>query len=409
MGIRPVVVEPRFQHYAWGDLEFIPKLYGIRGDNQPYAEAWLGAHKSSPSSARVGDTKVSLDELIATDPERFLGPECHSQFGELPYLVKVLSAARPLSIQVHPSRAQAIAGYRRESAAAIPLDSPHRIYRDKNHKPEVLIALTRFWALCGFRPVTEIARSLDQASGIARILPAYDNTPDWLEHLLTVYFSLPDSEISPALTEWIEGLSRSEADFGPDTRGYWALRCHDLFSRKDRPDRGLLFVLLLNLIILEPWQALFLEAGTPHTHLSGSGIEVMANSDNVLRGGLTPKHIDVGEFLKTLRFESANPIVIRSAERSSEGGNFYRTPAEEFQVERLTIAPGTASSVQTAHGPILLMFLSRQPGARLIVRSQKYTLELSSAGSCMLPHAAEYEFQADSPGEVIRVVVPGHS
>jgi phosphomannomutase len=394
----PIVIDPRFQHYAWGDREFIPNLYGIESSNQPYAEAWLGAHKLCPSAARIGSDIMPLDQLIERDPARFLGEDIHSEFGELPYLVKVLSAARPLSIQVHPSRAQAVAGYRRENEAGIPLDSPLRNYRDTHHKPEIFVALTQFRALSGFRPLAEIAEALDRAGKIGRVLPAYDARPDWLERLVTAYLSLPDSTILPALTEWLTLLSRSKTTFGPDAPEHWALECHRLFSSEDRPDRGLLFTLLLNLIVLEPWQALFLEAGTPHAYLSGSGIEVMANSDNVLRGGLTPKHIDVSEFLKIVRFESGAPFVIRSGP--------YRTPAEEFEFERLPIAGGMPSAAHAASGPVMLMFLSKQSDARLTIRSEKHTVALGTAGSCILPHGATYELQADSPGDLVRISVP---
>ena len=405
----PVEIDPVFQHYAWGDPDFIPKFYGITGQHQPYAEAWLGAHKVFPLPAWVGNTRTSLDRLIVSVSDLFLGEEVNLEFGELPYLVKVLSAARPLSIQVHPSRAQAVAGYRRETAAKIPLDSPLRSYRDRSHKPEILIALTKFRALSGFRPAAEIAAALDRAGQIAALLPPYDGKPDWLERLVRAYFAVTDGELLPALTAWIEDLSKAGAGFGPDNPEYWALRCNDLFSSRDRPDRGLFFVLLLNLIVLEPWQALFLEAGTPHAYLSGSAIEVMANSDNVLRGGLTPKHLDIDEFLEILRFESGKPLVIRSAELASSGDRFYRTPAEEFEVERLSLETRAHGVSETARGPVLIMFLGQQPEARLAVRAGEKTLELSPGGSCMLPHGTEYQLHSSGQGEILRVAVPGRS
>lgn len=402
----PIVIEPRFQHYAWGDLEFIPKLYGIPSSNRPYAEAWLGAHKLSPSPARAGGESMPLDQLIESDPASFLGPELHREFGELPYLVKVLSAARPLSIQVHPSGAQAAAGYRRENAAAIRLDSPTRNYRDTRHKPEILVALTQFRALSGFRPVTEITEALDRAGEIGRLLPSYDAKPDWLERLVTAYMLLPDGVILPALQEWIERLSQSTVTFGPDVPEHWALECHRLYSGEGGPDRGLLFVLLLNLIVLEPWQALFLEAGTPHAYLSGSGIEVMANSDNVLRGGLTPKHIDVSEFLKILRFESGVPFVIRSTEMTNEGAAFYRTSAEEFEFERFSLDAGISCPDYTARGPVMLMFLPKQPGTTLAVRSEGQTVVLGAAESCIFPDGTAYGLQPSGPGNLVRISVP---
>ena len=296
---RPIAIFPRFHHYGWGDSEFIPLLFGLAPGDVPYAEAWLGAHKVAPSSAMLSGEEQPLDQLIASNPEDLLGHACQSGFGELPYLVKLLSAAQPLSIQVHPSKSEAIAGYRRESAAMIPLNSARRNYRDSNSKPEILIALTPFWALAGFRPAAEIATAIKGIRSLARLLPPFDSKPDWLERLVAVYFGLSESVLVPALTEWVEMLADSSDTFGQHTWEFWALRCHRLFQRDGRPDRGVFFVPLLNLIRLERWQALFLDPGTPHAYLLGSGIEVMANSDNVLRGGLTPKHVDVDEFLRS--------------------------------------------------------------------------------------------------------------
>jgi phosphomannomutase len=401
----PIALDPQFQHYAWGDREFIPRLFGFEGKPLPYAEAWLGAHRLSPSAAHNGDETVALDRLIARDPVRFLGAEVHSQFAELPYLVKILSAARPLSIQVHPSRAQAIAGLRRENAASIPLDSASRNYRDSNHKPELLVALTPFRALVGFRPAGEIRDALQRAAELRRLLPAWDNAPEWIERLVKAYFALPDGELLPALSAWLKRLALQADSFGQNDPEYWALECHRWFSG-DHPDRGILFTLLLNLIALEPWQALFLEAGTPHAYLSGAGIEVMANSDNVLRGGLTSKHVDVAEFQKILRFESTSPFVIRTAQSEGEGSLLYRTAAEEFEVERFPIVAGGSVPSQPARGPVLLMYLGKGESNHLTVRSAGRETRLSTAGSCILENDSTYELMADGPGDVVRVSVP---
>ena len=402
----PIPIEPQFQHYAWGDRQFIPGLYGIEGKGLPYAEAWLGAHPLSPSPAQVGNKTMALDQFIASDPAQFLGAEVHSRFGELPYLIKVLSAARPLSIQVHPSRIQAIAGYGREDAASIPVDSPLRNYRDSHHKPEILVALTQFRALVGFRPAAEIAAALQRAEEIRRLLPVYDDRPDWIERLVKAYLLLPDTALLPALANWLRRLSLSTHTRDQNDPEHWVLECHHCFSSGDRPDRGLLFPLLLNLIVLEPWQALFLEAGTPHAYLSGSGIEVMANSDNVLRGGLTSKHVDVHEFLKTLRFGSRVPFVIRTAGATREGTALYRTPAEEFELERVPITAGMPITAPPARGPVVLIFLGKQPGDRLTVRSGDRTVSLGMAGSCILANDTTYELLPDGAGDLLRVSVP---
>jgi phosphomannomutase len=399
---QPIVILPRFQHYGWGDSEFIPLLFGLTPGNVPYAEAWLGAHKIAPSPARLSGEEHSLDQLIASRPEGFLGHACQSGFGELPYLVKVLSAAQPLSIQVHPSKSEAIAGYRRESAAMIPLNSARRNYRDSNSKPEILIALTPFWALAGFRPAAEIATAIKGIRSLARLLPPFDGKPDWLERLVAAYFGLSESVLVPALTEWVEMLADSSDTFGQHTWELWALRCHRLFQRDGRPDRGVFFVPLLNLIRLERWHALFLDAGTPHAYLLGSGIEVMSNSDNVLRGGLTPKHVDVDEFLKVLKCKTESPFTIPG---NAAASFTYPTPAEEFEVERLTLNSGTQVSGK-AEGPVLLMFLGTAAESQLTVASGAHMLEISSAGSCFLPHDTDYTVSASGPGDLIRVAVP---
>jgi phosphomannomutase len=404
----PIPIDPQFQHYAWGDLEFIPKLYGIEGKNQPYAEAWLGAHHLGPSTAHVGNQTLPLDQLIANDPEQFLGAELRTRFGELPYLVKVLSAARPLSIQVHPSRVQAITGYRRENMASIPLDSPLRSYRDSHHKPEILLALTPFRALVGFRPPDKIAEALRHAVEISPLLPPYDETPAWIERLVKAYFRLPDTTLLPALSQWLGRLSLSAKALGPDDPEHWVLECHRYFSVNEKPDRGLVFLLLLNLVTLEPWQALFLEAGTPHAYLSGSGIEVMANSDNVLRGGLTLKHIDVDEFVKVLRFESRSPFVIRTPE-ATKGAFLYRASAEEFELERVPIVSGTPPTTHPANGPVMLLFLGKRAGDRVTVRSGGHLVSLGMGGSCIVAHDTTYDLLPEGSGNLLRVSVPTSS
>ena len=183
------------------------------------------------------------------------------------------------------------------------------------------------------------------------------------------------------------------------------LESHGLFSSEGRPDRGLLFLLLLNLVVLEPWDALFLEAGVPHAYLEGAGVEVMASSDNVLRGGLTSKHVDVAELTRIVRFESSAPFVIRGAS-ASENGFRYRTPAVEFELERLTLKEDAAPTVRTARGPELLMFLPSGPDGRLFVRSGEVSHELSRAETCLLPHGTEYQLRVSGAGEVVRVTVP---
>ncbi|MDQ2643941.1 MAG: mannose-6-phosphate isomerase, class I [Myxococcota bacterium] len=401
----PVRVAPRFQNYAWGDTRFIPEFYGVESNGQPFAEAWLGAHAVFPSEAGSNGERKPLNELIEEDRTQWLGSEAARRFDGLPYLLKVLAAARPLSIQVHPSLSQATAGFQRENAAGVPIDAPHRCYRDVNHKPELVVALSRFYAVCGFRPESQIAAVLDGLpSVLAGLLPAFDSKPDWLRRLVTTYLTLPDELLLPALGAWIAELEAWPEALNRSHPEYWVLESHRLFSHENRPDRGLLLLMFLNLVVLEPWQGLFFGAGVPHAYLEGSALEVMASSDNVLRGGLTGKHVDVPELLRILRFDSAAPFLIRSSE-ADETRFVYRTPALEFELERHAVQSGTRFA-GAARGPELLLFVASEPEARLELRSGERALELSRSESCLIPDGTGYELSATGRGNVVRVTIP---
>jgi len=398
--VRPLVLQPGFKAYAWGDRNFIPKLFGFAATEQPCAEAWFGAHRDMPSTAQLAGDEVPLDQLVAKSPAQVLGPRVQGRFNELPYLVKILAAAQPLSIQVHPSRAQAIAGFRRDSSLA----KEQRSYHDPNPKPELIVALTRFDALCGFRPIEEIGAALAGAPDVAGLLPAWRGTPESLHEVLAAYFALPEAAASAALARWLQRLG--DAKPAADTHEHWVLEAHRLFSRPGRPDRGLFLIPLLNLIALDPWQALYLPAGVPHSYLRGAGVEVMANSDNVLRAGLTPKNVDPGALLSLLRFDCGRPHILQPT--ATAAADVYTTPAEEFEVARLAVGPRAApSGDRTADGPELLLFLSERKDARLQVSSATApAIELANAGACLVPDGATYRVSSGDAGTVVRVSVP---
>ncbi len=369
---RPFRIEPRFQHYTWGDTEFIPAFFGIAATGEPFAEAWLGAHKIAPSWAQV-DGGYPLDQLLP----------------ELPYLVKIISAAQPLSIQVHPSREQAAHGYHRENEASIPLNSPRRNYRDENHKPELLIALTRFSSLCGFRPRSEISADLLKAGRLGRLLPPDNGEADWVGNLVASYFAVPDEIMLPALLNWIEtrpSILPSQFD--------------QFFSEGGKPDRGIFFFLLLNLVVLNPGDAIFLDAGTPHAYLGGSGIEVMATSDNVIRAGLTTKHVDIAEFMRVVRFDRNVPLL-----QAHGSDTKYATPAREFVVFRTSAKHDAGFRAAVAHGPELLLFIPAHEAAAMMLRWKEGSMEFRTAGCCIVPDGISYEYSV-SAGEIVRVAVP---
>lgn len=325
------------KRYDWGSPTYLPVLLGAPNPGgEPWAELWMGAHPGAPSTAETTDGDLPLDELFRSDPAALLGSA--SRFGALPYLFKLLAAARPLSVQAHPDAVQAKSGWERENAAGVPLDSPTRNYKDPNPKPEILCALSPFRAMCGFRPPAEIA------AGLSRIAsPA----------LGPALAALADADAARALSGFLEALfsvpqpdRRSLADAAVLAARQAALRGDPAWGLVERfaalypQDPAILSSLYLNVIDLEPRQAVFLPAGILHAYVEGFGAELMAASDNVLRGGLTSKFVDVGELSATLRFEPFRPDILEGVE-VAPGRYRYPTPAEEFVLERIECRGGS--------------------------------------------------------------------
>jgi len=270
---------------------------------------------------------VSLAELIAERPKGVLGEAVIARFGNtLPFLLKVLAAARPLSIQAHPDREQAREGYERETALNVPIDAKHRNYKDANHKPEVICAITLFWALKGFRPVGEIIAAFQGVSAIEPELAALKDSPNKVG--LKAYFDkVMTLDLSRRRELVDQVVSRARPGAEKNTHDYWLVKLDQLHPG----DLGVACALMLNLVPLRPGQALYVPAGELHAYLEGTGIELMANSDNVLRGGLTEKHVDTQELLRTLTFNTGSAEVL-TGEGRGPAETVFRTDAEEFEL-----------------------------------------------------------------------------
>ncbi|MGI9615049.1 MAG: mannose-6-phosphate isomerase, class I [Acidimicrobiales bacterium] len=332
--------------YAWGDRRAIAAMQKRSPTGEPEAELWFGAHPVAPSL--VGGDGGSLLDAVATRPAPLLGPDVANRFGRFPYLLKVLAAAEPLSIQAHPSLDAAAAGFAKEEAAGIPIDSPVRTYRDDNHKPELICALTPFEAKCGFRSPTSVVASIETVLGAER---ANGTLPDdrggrLLEELGHRMTSGSDqaAAIADALG-WLLKLTPEEASAvvarlvgvaeecsGPVGNGVaeeirWTAELH----RRYPFDVGVVVSLLLNHVSLAPGDAMFLGAGNLHAYLRGVGVELMANSDNVVRGGLTEKHIDVDELLAIVDTTPAPAPV----QRPTSNAHTYESPVDEFALTRI--------------------------------------------------------------------------
>ncbi|MCG2758451.1 MAG: mannose-6-phosphate isomerase, class I [Desulfobacteraceae bacterium] len=316
------------QEYAWGSYTAIADLLGNQSPSaKPQAELWMGAHPKAPSLVKYDDKWLSLIDLIKQSPKDILGKEIAAKFdNKLPYLFKVLAASKPLSIQAHPSIKQAKEGFERENRLGIALDSPSRNYKDENHKPECICALTPFLALYGFRKISEIIslmekiclKVLDRELNNFKRQPNSEGLKSFFQSLITMNSQRKKQIIEHAIT--------NTQKIAEDNLGFkWMINLY-----KEYPDDiGIFAPILLNLISLKPGQAIFLPSGELHAYLEGLGIELMANSDNVLRGGLTKKHIDVPELLKVLSFEETDVnILLSQKDKDCEG--VYYSMAKEF-------------------------------------------------------------------------------
>ena len=389
------------QEYAWGSRTAIPELLGqsVPAD-KPQAELWMGAHPKAPSQVLADGLWRSLPEVIEESPEETLGQEVAARFSnKLPFLFKVLAAAKPLSIQAHPNKEQAGQGFARENGLGIPLDAGHRNYRDDNHKPEIICALTPFWALNGFRKIEETLSLLEEARipGLVEIVsflrshPNRDGLKKFFNHLMTT-----DSGKQGKIVE--QAVNYAEKRTHEEPVWTWMIKLNEEYPG----DMGVLSPIFLNLIRLEPQQAMYLPAGELHGYLEGVGIELMANSDNVLRGGLTPKHIDVQELLTVLNFTDGG-LNILSPENLTPGEAFYSTEAEEFVLSVIRI--NKAAPFSSPRDRSVEMMMCTEGEVSVTDLSAGDITRLTRGVSIMVPAAVE-QYSIEGDGILYKAAVP---
>lgn len=392
--------------YSWGSVTAMADLFRRAPSGSPEAEMWIGAHPGSPSIAEAPDGSIlPLDELISSSPTALLGSQTAEVFsGRLPFLAKILAAGSPLSLQVHPNLEQARNGFKAENEAGLPLSSEHRNYKDANHKPEMIVALSPFDALCGFRSPA-VARELFLELGshfshrgastpepiriTAELLGEEDTgLREGLSYLLAGDHLV--AEAVAASVELLAGLPSVRAEFSALVG----------LGRAYPGDPGVLISLLLNHVSLQPGSAIYLPAGNVHAYLAGVGFEVMASSDNVLRGGLTSKHVDVAEFLKTVDFRTMDTPRLEAQEPAA-GIKRWVPPFREFQVERIEANAQAGAVPLNQNGPVLVLAIEGQgdvsiPGASLklsagesaFVPANAQSLTLQAAGGASPPFVA---------------------
>lgn len=378
----------RVRPYAWGSRTTIAALLGKPVPaKHPEAELWIGAHPGDPSAVVAADgSETSLLDVVAADPAGQLGPDVAARWGErLPFLLKVLAAEEPLSLQAHPSADQAAEGYRREERAGIPREAANRNYPDPTAKPELLCAVTEFHALAGFRDPARtvgLLRAIETPglSSHVNLLAAEPNR-EGLRALFTTWITLPQPAIDALLPDLLDACVAHVKEHGE-----FETECRTVLELGERypGDCGVLAALLLNRVMLQPGEAMFLPAGNLHTYLHGTGVEILANSDNVLRGGLTPKHVDVPELLRVLDFSFGD---MRVSEGEPNGPRrVYRTSAPEFELSRIEWDAGDSRAEVKFSGGVPRVLVCLDGGVRAAAVDGR-ELALTQGMSMWLPAA----------------------
>ena len=363
------------QPYAWGGKHYIANLLNVTNTQEPYAEYWLGAHISAPSQLLITNGEISLLDFLHKNPTA-LGTQSRQLFGDnLPYLLKILDVANPLSIQLHPTKKQAEIGFAQENAAGIPLNDPKRTYKDDNHKPEMMIALSDFWLLHGFKTKAKILDTLRQRPSLADLATklASQNLADFYTDTMLA----KQDQLAQWLLPIIEGQQKAyeQNQLAMQDPDYWVLyTLHAMQISRDKLDAGLMSFYLFNIVNLQVGEGIFQAAGVPHAYLRGQNIELMACSDNVIRGGLTPKHVDIEQLLKIIDCSEIVPQIIAPAPKNQV--YTYPTPIADFALSNMPYAKNTEISDRTLNGTILLVMAGE---ITLEAAQQKLTLKQGQA------------------------------
>ena len=363
------------QPYVWGGKHYIANLLNVTNTQEPYAEYWLGTHTSASSQLLIANGEISLLDFLHKNPIA-LGTQSRQLFGDnLPYLLKILDVANPLSIQLHPTKKQAEIGFAQENAAGIPLNDPKRTYKDDNHKPEMMIALSDFWLLHGFKTKAKILDTLRQRPSLADLATklASQNLADFYADIMLSTQEQLAQWLLPIIDDQQEAYEQNQlAMQDPD---YWVLyTLHAMQISRDKLDAGLMSFYLFNIVNLQVGEGIFQAAGVPHAYLRGQNIELMACSDNVIRGGLTPKHVDIEQLLKIIDCSEIVPQIIAPAPKNQV--YTYPTPIADFALSNMPYAKNTEISDRTLNGTILLVMAGE---ITLEAAQQKLTLKQGQA------------------------------
>jgi mannose-6-phosphate isomerase len=394
-------IEGVVQHYDWGGKSFIPNLLSeTNSNNISYAEYWLGAHAKAPSMVKVQQENIPLDIFLNQNPTENLGLSVVKNFGKLPYLFKVLDVHKMLSIQVHPTIEAAKKGYELENKKGIPLTANNRNYKDKNHKPEIMVALSDFWLLHGFLEREKLIKNLQEIKEFHFLLATF-----LAKGYLGLYkkvMEFTQEEVNNVLSPLLERISVKflKNELEKSSPAYWAAKSSE-HKKSTNIDKGIFSIFFFNILQLSKGEAIFQDAGVPHAYLEGKNMELMANSDNVLRGGLTSKHIDVEELLKNTRFEETIPTILYGNKDKSNGELVYQTKAKDFELSKIELL---ATSIHTSISNSVEILIAIKGSAT--ITENENTLFLEEGQSILIKPTTAYTIQTNSKVEMYKARVP---
>ncbi|MFC0323504.1 mannose-6-phosphate isomerase, class I [Gallibacterium melopsittaci] len=389
------------QHYIWGGKTYIPQLLQLPADDKIYAEWWLGTHPSAPSMLLKDGITYNLADYIEQFPH-VLGEKSQRQFGnKLPYLLKILDVVQPLSIQLHPTKKEAEIGFARENAEGIDLKDPKRSYKDDNHKPEMMIALSDFWLLHGFKSKDAILKTLYARPSLMSLAEQLETQS--LKDFYASVMQAPQTKLEQWLLPVIQAnqVAYRENRLPLENPDYWVIYALEAMSIPlEKLDSGLLCFYLFNIVHLKQGEGIFQDAGIPHAYLRGQNIELMACSDNVIRGGLTPKYVDIPELLKIIDCSEITPKVIPMAE-TKIGYSTYRTPSQDFALANLNYQSGSESDLVAMSAEVLLVMQGK-----LQITAENQTLSVQQGEALFIEADTKYHIQGEEQGYAIIAKLP---
>jgi len=372
------------QHYEWGGYDFLPGLLGINNaEKKPYAEYWMGSHPKAPSHIIINGESRTMDTIV-----------------HLPFLFKAQDVREMLSIQVHPSKKAAELEFARENHERIPVDAPHRNYRDDNHKPELACALSEFRLLHGFKNEKLLQAVLDAVPEFAALSVLFRK--DGYEALYKKVMGMPQEEVNEILYPLIDRIVPlyQQGALNKNEEDYWAARAALSFSRNGNADRGIFSIYFFNIVVLQPGEAIFQDAGIPHAYLEGQCMEIMANSDNVLRGGLTFKHVDVKELMKHVLCKPLVPSVLKGTP-AGEFEKIFETPAPDFQLSEIRLPEKKFLDQKSVSDEILFLY-----SGKIEIQSEYGSRKLKRGEAAFVTGIDSYRLSAVENSVLYRAAVP---